>query len=68
MRIAILSGGNGWHVRDLLRAARDQRHVVEVLDFRTLHGRLAAGPGPLDSFEYFWTAVAEAGATEEAAS
>ncbi len=24
--------------------------------------------GPLDSFEYFWTAVAEAGATEEAAS
>jgi ribosomal protein S6--L-glutamate ligase len=51
VRIAILSGGEGWHVRDLQRAARDRRHMVEVLDFRRLHGRLAAGPGPLDCFD-----------------
>jgi ribosomal protein S6--L-glutamate ligase len=51
VRIAILSGGSGWHVRDLLRAARDRRHVADVLDFRTLHGRLAAGPGPLDGYD-----------------
>jgi ribosomal protein S6--L-glutamate ligase len=51
VRIAILSGGSGWHVRDLLRAARDRGHVAEVLDFRKLHGRLAASPGPLDSYD-----------------
>lgn len=37
MRIAILSRGDGWHVRDLLRAARDAGHVAESLDFRRLN-------------------------------
>ena len=36
MHIALLSGGEGWHVRDLLRAATELGHRVTVLDFRTL--------------------------------
>jgi len=34
MRIAVLSGGEGWHVRDLIRAAVDLGHVAEPVDFR----------------------------------
>lgn len=36
MRIAILCGRSGWHVQDLLRAARDAHHHAEAIDFRTL--------------------------------
>jgi RimK family alpha-L-glutamate ligase len=46
MRLAILSGGNGWHVRDLQRAATELGHVAEAVDFR----RVTAGIGqPADS-------------------
>lgn len=41
MRIALLSGGDGWHVQDLVRAARELGHVAEPVDFR----RVAAGVG-----------------------
>ena len=35
MKIAILSsGGGGWHVRDLMRAATQLGHVAEPIDFR----------------------------------
>ena len=34
MRIALLSAGDGWHVRDLMRAAADLGHVAEPVDFR----------------------------------
>ena len=34
MRIAILSNGAGWHVRDLMRAAALLGHVAEPIDFR----------------------------------
>ncbi len=36
MHISILSGGDGWHVRDLQRAAVALGHASEVLDFRRL--------------------------------
>ncbi|MCS6865646.1 MAG: RimK family alpha-L-glutamate ligase [Gemmataceae bacterium] len=36
MRIAILSGGTGWHVQDVLRAAKDLRHEATAFDFRQL--------------------------------
>ncbi|OWK35781.1 ATP-grasp domain-containing protein [Fimbriiglobus ruber] len=42
MRVAILSGGTGWHVQDLARAAADLGHHADVLDFRRLS---AAAPG-----------------------
>jgi ribosomal protein S6--L-glutamate ligase len=34
MRIAILSSGNGWHARDLQRAATLLGHTAEPIDFR----------------------------------
>jgi ribosomal protein S6--L-glutamate ligase len=49
MRIAILSGGQGWHVRDLQRAAQDQGYQVDVVDFRRVSSRCAAGASPLDA-------------------
>ncbi len=42
MHLAILSAGSGWHVRDLQRAAIDQDHTTQVVDFR----RVTAGVGP----------------------
>ncbi len=51
MHIALLSGGSGWHVRDLQRAAMELGHVTEVLDFRKLAARVAAGPEPLNRFD-----------------
>jgi ribosomal protein S6--L-glutamate ligase len=36
MRFAILAGGDGWHVRDLRRAAGERGHAVDLLDFRRL--------------------------------
>lgn len=51
MHIALLSGGSGWHVRDLQRAAAELGHATEILDFRKLTARVAAGIGPLDHFD-----------------
>lgn len=36
MRIAVLSAGDGWHVRDLIRAADQLGHQAEAVDFRRL--------------------------------
>jgi ribosomal protein S6--L-glutamate ligase len=36
MHLALLSGGDGWHVRDLRRAAELLGHHAEVVDFRRL--------------------------------
>ena len=44
MRIAILSGGDGWHVRDLMRAAAAQGHVAEAVDFRRLIASVGIAP------------------------
>lgn len=51
MRIALLSGGNGWHVRDLLRAARDRKHEGAVVDFRKVSASIGAGPDTLAGFD-----------------
>src|SRR5262245_4695511 len=47
MRLAFLAGGDGWHVRDLLRAASALGHPAQVLDFRRVHAAVAT---PADSF------------------
>jgi len=48
MRIAILSGGDGWHVRDLRRAAVQLGHAAEAVDFRRLSATVALPcPAPL---------------------
>jgi RimK family alpha-L-glutamate ligase len=51
MRIAILSGGNGWHVRDLQRAAVQLNHEAVAVDFRRLSAGVAAGTNTLNDFE-----------------
>jgi RimK family alpha-L-glutamate ligase len=47
MRIAILSGGSGWHVRDLQRAAKDLGHEAAIIDFRKLHSSVNLASDPL---------------------
>jgi ribosomal protein S6--L-glutamate ligase len=50
MKLALLAGGDGWHVRDLRRAASDLGYTGELLDFR----RARAGVGvAFDSFADF---------------
>ena len=51
MRIALLAGGHGWHVRDLVRAATLLGHQAEVVDFRRVRAHVADGPDPLASFD-----------------
>jgi ribosomal protein S6--L-glutamate ligase len=51
MRLAILSAGDGWHVRDLRRAATQLGHDAVAVDFRRLHAGVVAGPPPLDGFD-----------------
>ena len=51
MHIAILSGFGGWHVDDLIRAARDLGHAAAAVDFRTLTGGVEIGPPPLAGFD-----------------
>ena len=41
MRVAVLTGESGWHVRDLLRAAAERGHAAKAVDFRAL----SAGTG-----------------------
>ena len=44
MKIAILSsGGGGWHVRDLMRAAALLGHIAEPIDFRRVSAAIPNG-------------------------
>jgi ribosomal protein S6--L-glutamate ligase len=51
MRLAILASGDGWHVRDLQRAAASLGHLAEAVDFRKLSAGVAAAPGPLEGYD-----------------
>jgi ribosomal protein S6--L-glutamate ligase len=51
MRIALLAGGDGWHVRDLMRAAALLGHSAEVRDFRKVHAGIACTSDPLAGFD-----------------
>lgn len=59
MRIAVLSGGSGWHVQDVLRAARELDLHAEPLDFRALHDRA------LDGFDAVLVRTMPAGSLEQ---
>lgn len=66
MRLALLSGGTGWHVQDLLRAAAELGHAAVVLDFRALHAG-APGPSrdPLGHFDALLVRTMPAGSLEQ---
>src|SRR5256885_6719622 len=51
MHLAILAGGDGWHVRDLVRAASALGHRAEVRDFRRVSAGIAAEAGFLAGFD-----------------
>ena len=48
MRCAILSGGDGWHVRDLQRAAAEQGHDSTIVDFRRVSAGVGIAHDPFD--------------------
>jgi len=51
MRIAILSAGNGWHVRDLKKAAAALGHEATAVDFRRVQAYLPTQGTSLDDFD-----------------
>jgi ribosomal protein S6--L-glutamate ligase len=51
MRIALLAGGNGWHVRDLQRAATLLGHEAQALDFRRVCAGIASVADSLAGFD-----------------
>jgi ribosomal protein S6--L-glutamate ligase len=44
MRLAILAAGNGWHARDLQRAAQLLGHEAETVDFRRIAAPVTGDP------------------------
>jgi ribosomal protein S6--L-glutamate ligase len=46
MRIALLTGGDGWHVRDLQRAGSSLGHEIIPIDFRRIHAGVAVMADP----------------------
>ncbi|MBA4188828.1 MAG: 30S ribosomal protein S6--L-glutamate ligase [Planctomycetaceae bacterium] len=65
MRIAILSGGTGWHVQDVLRAATELGHSAEIVDFRSLAAGVEAEPQPLAGFDAALVRTVPAGSLEQ---
>src|SRR5437763_11523927 len=51
MRLAVLSAGDGWHARDLRRAASGLGHEAFAVDFRRLAAGVAGPPDPLAGFD-----------------
>lgn len=65
MRLAILSGGTGWHVQDVLRAAAELGHNAAVIDFRSLAAGVEAEPQPLAGFDAALVRTVPAGSLEQ---
>ncbi len=62
MRIAILSRGDGWHVQDLLRAARDATVHADAVDFRLIS---SGNSDPLPSYDAALIRTMPAGSLEQ---
>jgi RimK family alpha-L-glutamate ligase len=65
MRLAILSGGTGWHVQDLIRAANGLGHTAEAVDFRALAAGVETTPTPLNDFDAAIVRTIPAGSLEQ---
>lgn len=64
MRVAVLCGGVGWHVLDLIRAATQLGHAAEAVDFRTLAAAVG-GPGALAGVDAALVRIMPAGSLEQ---
>src|SRR3974390_757973 len=51
MHIALLSGGDGWHVRDLQRAASELGHATTIIDFRRIAASTGAGELGVENYD-----------------
>ncbi len=51
MKIALLAGGDGWHVRDLVRAAAALGHDAIPVDFRRISACVGTGLDSLAGFD-----------------
>lgn len=51
MRLALLAGGDGWHVRDLMRAATVLGHSAERHDFRRIGASVGRVDDPFAGFD-----------------
>ncbi|WP_171475540.1 ATP-grasp domain-containing protein [Frigoriglobus tundricola] len=65
MRIAILSGGTGWHVQDVLRAAHELGHEATALDFRSLSASVHTAGDVLAAFDTVLVRTMPAGSLEQ---
>ena len=65
MRFAILSGGTGWHVQDLLRAAHAEGHDGEAIDFRATSGGVNMPDDSWDRFDAVIVRTMPAGSLEQ---
>jgi RimK family alpha-L-glutamate ligase len=65
MRLAILSGGTGWHVQDLIRAANELGHTALAVDFRSLTAGVETTPTPLNDFDAAIVRTIPAGSLEQ---
>jgi ribosomal protein S6--L-glutamate ligase len=65
MRIGILSSGNGWHVRDLQRAAALLGHETQALDFRRVWAGVAEPRTSLDACDALLVRTMPPGSLEQ---
>ncbi len=65
MRIAILSGGTGWHVQDVMRAATELGHTATPIDFRTLSANVNSATDVLAEFDAVLVRTMPAGSLEQ---
>ena len=65
MRFAILSGGTGWHVQDLLRAAHAEGHDGEAIDFRATSGSVNVADTSWGRFDAVIVRTMPAGSLEQ---
>lgn len=65
MRIAILSGGTGWHVQEVVRAAAKLGHDAKAVDYRRIAAGVEAAPAPLAGFDAAIVRTMPAGSLEQ---
>lgn len=65
MQIAILSGGTGWHVQDLVRAAGELGHAATPLDFRALSASVNSARETRAEFDAVLVRTMPAGSLEQ---
>jgi ribosomal protein S6--L-glutamate ligase len=65
MRIAVLSAGDGWHVKDLQRAAAELDHEAVAVDFRRIQGGVGIAADSLGNFDAVMVRTMPPGSLEQ---